>query len=71
MPGTSPSSISSLETHMTLGSPAISSDAGVVLEKREICLSSLLPLFDRLGCEKYENRYNHREYVSREAKVLY
>jgi len=56
---------------MTLGSPAISSDAGVVLEKREICLSSLLPLFDRLGCEKYENRYNHREYVSREAKVLH
>jgi len=75
MPGTSSSSISSLETHMTLGSPkpysATSSDAGVVVENKGICLSSLLPLFDRLGCEKYENRYNHREYVSREAKVLY
>jgi len=69
MPGTSSSSISSLETHMTLGSPelysATSSDAGVVEENEELRLSSLLTLFEKLGCQKH-----NKKYVSREDKVL-
>ena len=54
---------------MTLGSPelysATSSDAGVVEENEELRLSSLLTLFEKLGCQKH-----NKKYVSREDKVL-
>jgi len=43
---------------MTLGSPepysATSSDAGGSVENEELCLSSLLKLFEKLGCQKHK-----------------
>jgi len=61
MPGASSSSISSLETHITLDSP----EPYLVTNEEELRLSSLLTLFEKLGCRKH-----NKQYVSREAKVL-
>jgi len=60
------SSTSSFETPMSLDSSlschANSSDVGIVVENEELHLSSLLTLFDKLGClQEHEEQYVSRE----------
>lgn len=59
------SSVSSFETNMSFNSPEDPSN--VVVENEKLHLSSLLVLFENLGClQKHDNQY-----VSREAKILF